>query len=303
MTNKKMFLVIIAALFIAFLSSSFYTVQEGQKALISRLGKLSKDKDNYIIDGPGLHLKFPIIDQVLTFDTRLQTLDIQSSRIVTQEKKDVIVDYYVKWRIDDLPLYYKRTSGQIFRAEKLLSQQVNDGLRAEFGRRTISEVVSDDRAGIMTSLNKTADVSASKLGLAVVDVRIKRIDLPEEVSNAVFDRMREERKRVATEHRSQGEARAEAVRAEADAKATVIVATSRAEANRTRGKGDEEAAAIYAAAYSKNPDFYAFYRSLVAYTKTFDSKENLLVLSPESEFFRYFNSANAPKPTVAKSTK
>lgn len=289
MTPKKTSLIALGIIVVLMIYSSLFVVNEGERALISRLGKLLKTGDEFMIDGPGLHIKIPVIDQVLYFSSRLQTLDIQSSRIVTAQKKDVIVDYYVKWRITNLPLYYTRTSGQIVRAEKLLSQQVNDGLRAEFGRRTISEVVSDDRAGIMTALNKSANLSAQKLGLTVVDVRIKRIDLPEEVSNAVFERMREERKRVATEHRSKGEAEAETVRAGADANATVIVATARAQSNRTRASGDGQASTIYADAYSKNPNFYAFYQSLVSYTKVFDNKQNVLVLSPQTEFFRYFN--------------
>lgn len=289
MFKDKKFLFSLFALLFVFLYSSIFLVSEGQGALLLRLGKIEVDKNNRaMIKNPGLHAKIPLINQVWKFTTRLQTLDIQSSRIVTAEKKDVIVDYYVKWRISNPALYYTRTGGDATKAQVLLEQQLNDGLRAEFGRRTIAEVIADDRASIMDSLNRQANQSAKGLGLQIVDVRIKRIDLPMEVSTAIFERMRAERARVATEHRAQGKANAEAIRANADALATVIVATAKADAMRERGNADAKAAAIYADAYNKDPNFYAIYRSLIAYKKSFASKQDILILKPDLQFFKYF---------------
>ena len=295
---KILFAVIVFAIII--ISSCLFTVQEGQEGLVLRLGKLvtlktSQGEKHALQYVPGLHFKLPIIDTIKKFDMRLQTLDIQSSRIVTKEKKDVIVDFYVKWRISDLPLYYKRTAGDSQKVDTLLTQQLNDGLRAQFGRRTIKEVVSDDRAQIMTALNKRADSSAKNLGIEVIDVRIKRIDLPEEVSNAVYERMRAERERVAKEHRSEGRAQAEAIRTNADAQATVIVAGAKADANKLRAAGDQTAAKIYADAYSKDAEFYTFMRSLSAYNASFAQKNDILVLTPDSQFFQYFNYPNGVK--------
>ena len=272
------------------LYSTLFTVTEGQQALVLRLGNLQTDSKNVpVVYSPGLHAKIPFIASDLNFDTRVQTLDIDSSRIVTAEKKDVIVDYYVKWRISNLAKYYTSTGGDRSRAEVLLTQQVNNGLRAQFGQRTISEVVSDDRSKIMSSLRGSADQSASPLGIDVIDVRIKAIDLPTEVSAAVFSRMRAERQRVAAEHRANGKSLAEAISAKADADVTVILATENQKAAVIRAKGDKQAAQIYAAAYSANPDFYSFYRSLKAYQATFDSKREVLLLGPNSDFVKRMN--------------
>lgn len=273
---------------------SAFTVTEGEKALLLRLGKIvmegTGNAEKPVILGPGLHFRIPILNQVRKFDTRLQTLDIQSSRIVTAEKKDVIVDYYVKWKISNLALYFTRTSGNSQLAEELLEQQLNDSLRAEFGRRLIREVISDDRASIMEALNKQTNINAQNLGLDVIDVRIKRIDLPVEVSAAVYDRMRAERERVASEHRAQGKANSEGIRANADANAAITIAIARSEAARIRAEGDAQAAKTYTDAYGKDPSFYAFYRSIVAYRQIFDGKKNdFFILRPDSQFFKYFN--------------
>lgn len=275
--------------------SFLFTVREGQEAILLRLGKITLDRaGNTNVINPGLHTKLPLITHVRKFDVRLQTLDIKSSRIVTEEKKDVIVDYYVKWRIDDVPVFYTRTGGDYSRAELLLEQQINGGLRAEFGRRTISEVISEDRSSIMDKLREAAESSAHKLGVHVVDVRIKRIDLPTEVSKAVFDRMRAERERVATEHRAEGKAKSEAIKGKADAKAVVIVADARAKANEIMGLGDAKATKIYGDAYGKDATFYGFYRSLQAYGHTFQDKNDILLLRPDSQFFTYFDSSGKP---------
>lgn len=288
--NKK--LSVLVAFLLLFIFSSAFTVTEGQSALLLRLGKIEVDKQgSAIIKKPGLHFKIPLINQVWRYTTRLQTLDIQSSRIVTAEKKDVIVDYYVKWLISDPALYYTRTGNDISQAQLLLEQQLNDGLRAEFGRRTISEVIADERANIMIALARQANQSAKTLGLSIRDVRIKRIDLPTEVSTAIFERMRAERARIASEHRAQGKANAEAIRANADAQATVTIATAKADAARLRGEGDAQAAQIYAAAYQKDPNFYGFYRSLLAYRRSFSNKQDILILKPDSQFFKYFRAA------------
>lgn len=294
MTTK--FKIVIACVVVAIIVAitCLFTISQGQAGLVLRLGKLKTvtGKNNQTeakTYQPGLHFKLPLIDTLKKFDVRLQTLDIQSSRIVTKEKKDVIVDYYVKWRISNLSLYYKRTGGDAQKVGVLLDQQLNDALRAQFGRRTIQEVVSDDRAQIMTALNKRADDTAQSLGIDVIDVRIKRIDLPEEVSNAVYERMRAEREQSAKKHRSEGKAKAEAIRAQADAEATIIVAGAKAEANETRAIGDQLAAKIYADAYSKNVEFYAFLRSMNAYNASFSNKNDILVVTPDSAFFQYFN--------------
>lgn len=276
--------------FIVLAYSTTFIVNQGQQALLLRFGVIVKNaQGSPKIYEPGLHVKIPFIYQTQLFDTRLQTLDIQSSRIVTAEKKDVIVDYYVKWRIANLALYFTRTSGLRSQALLLLEQQLNDNLRAEFGRRTITDVISDDRTNIMDNLNKQINSTAKELGIDVIDVRIKRIDLPTEVSAAVFDRMRAERERIAMEHRAQGRAKAEAVRANADATVTLTVATATAQAAQIRSEGDALAATLYTAAYSKEPSFYAFYRSMGAYQTVFANKNDLIVLQPQGEFFRNFN--------------
>jgi modulator of FtsH protease HflC len=292
MSTKFTSIAVIILLMLIVGYSSLYTVRQGQAAIALRLGKIKENADGQaIIYNPGLHFKIPILESVQKFDVRLQTLDIDSSRIVTAEKKDVIVDYYAKWRIANLPQYYTATSGDQMQAEILLQQQLNDGLRAQFGRRNIREVVSDDRESIMASVRDKASQGAARLGLQVIDVRIKRIDLPPEVSSAVYDRMRAERNRVAAKHRADGRAQAEAINAEADANAAVIIATAKANSQKVRAQGDGKAAKIYADAYGANPEFYAFYRSLTAYAQIFSNKSDLLVLSPDSQFFSYFNEA------------
>jgi membrane protease subunit HflC len=295
-TRAKTILIIFLLVLLA-LFSFCYTVTEGSRALVLRLGKLrSVGRDNVTyIAKPGLHVKLPLLDRVKMFDIRLQNMDIKSSPIVTANKKNVIVDYYVRWEISDVPLFYKRTSGDVQQAQTLLEQQLNDALRAQFGRRDISEVVSDARSVIMTALKQQAKQGAERLGIRVVDVRIKGIDLPQEVSGSVFERMRAERFKVATELRAKGRADGEAIRANADGQFTVIVAQAKADANKLRAAGDEQAAKIYSQAYSKNPEFYAFYRSMDAYVKTFSNKQDVLLLTPDSDFLRYFNNNKGQK--------
>lgn len=302
--NTIVIVVLLAAIVLFF--STFYTVSEGEQALLLHLGNIETDSSGKaLIEGPGLHFKLPIVTQAYIFDVRLQTLDIKSSRIMTSEQKDVIVDYYVNWRISDPALYYTRTGGDINQANLLLQQQLNSSLRAEFGSRTISQVVSDDRAEIMNTLSNEANTGSKNLGISVVDVRIKGIDLPDEVSTAVFERMKTGRERVASQFRADGKAQAEAIRANADAVATVTIAKAKAQAANTRATGDAQAAKIYADAYSQNPDFFAFLRSLQAYRTVFASQNNVLVLRPDSQFFKYFNgdagqTAGTPTDTKKK---
>ena len=298
--NKNRHIVgFIVALVLILLYMTAYTVHQGQRGLLLRLGKIIANPITgkaYAIK-PGLHFKWPFINQVRRFDVRLQTLSVSSSRILTEEQKYVLVDYYAKWRIVNLPLYYTRTGGFASRTQTLLQQQINDALRAAFGKRSITEVVSGERINIMALLREAANRSAKNLGIEVIDVRIKRIDLPKEVSDSVFARMRAQREQVATQHRANGRAKAEAIRANADATATVMVATARASAAKVRALGINVAAHIYAQAYQKDPEFYAFYRSLQAYKHTFNQPKDLVILRPDSQFFNYFVSAKGTKKT------
>ncbi|GJM06999.1 MAG: protein HflC [marine bacterium B5-7] len=304
MTMRQKTWAVIVVLMMLIMNMSLFTVREGQQALLLRLGKIVKvmGSDHARVEGPGLHLKWPLINSVMRFDTRLQTLMIQSSRILTSNKKDVIVDYYVKWRIANLVQYFKSTGGRKAVAENLLQQRLNDSLRAQFGRRNLQEVISDDRAEIMTILKKQANASAKDLGISVLDVRVKAIDLPEEVSGSVYSTMRAERQRVATQHRAQGRSEAEAIRANADAKSQVIVATAKNTSQQMRAQGDGLAATIYTKAYQKAPKFYAFYRSMQAYPHVFH-ENSLIVLGPRNDFLRRFNNINGKRKRKGKKAK
>jgi membrane protease subunit HflC len=239
---------------------------------------------------PGLHFKVPVLHQIKHFDARIQTLDSRPERFLTIEKKDVIVDSYAKWRIKNAEQFYRSTGGNSIRTEQLLSERINTSLRNEFGRRTIQEVVSEDRLELMQILTRQIDTQAAELGVEVVDVRVKKIDLPPEVSESVYNRMRAERERVARDLRAKGSEAAERIRADADRQRTVILANAYKEAEEIRGFGDAHAAETYATAYLEDPDFYAFYRSLKAYRTVFEAGQaNTLVLAPNSEFFRFFN--------------
>lgn len=262
---------------------SLFTVDETQTAIRFRLGEIVQD--NY---QPGLHFKVPFINNIRKYDARVQTLDTNPERFLTAEKKNVIVDSFVKWRIADVGRFYTAVAGDPVQANLRLDQIIKDGLRSEFSKRTIQEVVSGDRTQIMSILAATAAREARTLGIEALDVRIKRIDLPADVSNSVFRRMRAERERVARDFRSRGAEAAERIQAEADRQRTVILAEAYRDAERMRGEGDARAADIYAQAYSRNTDFYSFYRSLSAYRNSFGSNEDLLVLQPDSEFFQYF---------------
>jgi membrane protease subunit HflC len=262
-----------------------FVVNQWETALKLRLGEIIAT--DYV---PGLHLKVPILHTVIKFDRRIQTLDARPERFLTVEQKDVIVDSYAKWRIADVAQYYRSTGGNPTKAARLLSERINTSLRDEFGKRTIQEVVSGERAEIMDVLTKKVDLQANELGVEIVDIRVKRIDLPPEVSESVYERMRAERERVAKDFRAKGGEIAEKIRADADRQRTVTLANAYKEAEELRGAGDAKAAEVYAKAYTKNAEFYSFYRSLNAYRTVFEKGGDMMVLEPESQFFRYFNS-------------
>ncbi|HQT25403.1 MAG TPA: protease modulator HflC [Burkholderiales bacterium] len=280
---------IVAALVL--LSSSLYTVDQRQSALVLQLGEIVSVKT-----APGLYWKIPLIQNVRYFDNRIQTFESpEPERYITSEKKNLLVDSFVKWRIVDPRQYYISTGGDEARAQIRLSQTINSSLRDEIGNRTVHDVISGQRDMIMDLMRQKSDLDSRKIGVQVVDVRLKRVDLPQQVSDSVYRRMEAERKRVANELRSTGAAESEQIRADADRQREVIIANAYKQAQTIKGQGDASATAIYAQAFSKNPEFYAFYRSLEAYRKSFDGKNSTLVLAPDSEFFKYFkNSGNKP---------
>ncbi len=290
MKATKIVLMGVALFMLTLLLGCLFTVTQGEQGILLRLGKLVLDGNTNEVKvlQPGLHAKLPFFETTRIFDTRIQTLDIKSSRIVTKEKKDVLVDYYVKWRIVDLPRYFKTTSGNQFKAETLLEQQLNTSLRAQFGKRTISDVVSGGRDDVMEVLRDGAEKGASKLGIHVVDVRIKGIELPANTSNAIYQRMRADMQKIANRHRADGQAEAEAIRAGADAKVTVTVAQAKSDGERIKAVGQANAAKIYAEAFDKNQEFFGLYRSLRAYEGSFSNKDSMLVLDQSSAFFDYF---------------
>jgi len=263
--------------------SSAFIVHQWETALKLRLGEIV-DSDYE----PGLHWRIPIIHDVKTFDRRIQTLDARPERFLTVEKKDVIVDSFAKWRISNVAQYYRSTGGSAAKTGRLLSERIMTSLRDEFGKRTIQEVVSGDRTEIMQLLTKASDEQASELGVEIIDVRVKQIDLPPEVSESVYARMRAERERVARDLRAQGAEAAERIQADADRQHTVILADAFRAAEKLRGEGDGRSAKIYAGAYNQNSEFYSFYRSLIAYRDVFNTEGNMMVIGPDSEFFRYF---------------
>jgi membrane protease subunit HflC len=268
---------------------SLFVVEEGNKAIVIKFGKVQRDADtgDTSVFEPGLHLKLPFLDRVVTLDARIQTLDEQPDRFVTAEKKDLIVDLYVKWKIEDFAKYYLATGGIKSSAEILLQQKVNNGLRSEFGTRTIQEIVSGERSELMDEAMAQAAGSSDELGIKIIDVRVKQINLPLEVRNFIFQRMRSEREAVAREHRSEGKEKAEFIKADIDAKITVMLADAERNLRKLRGEGEAQAAQIYAETYTKDPEFYSFIRSMDAYKKSFSSKQDVLVVEPDSDFFRY----------------
>jgi membrane protease subunit HflC len=263
-------------------SMSLFTVDQRENAIVFQLGEVKS-----VITTPGLHFKWPLIQNVRYFDARILTMDTpDAERYITSEKKNLLVDTFVKWKIGD-PRQYYISVGDEEQAQTRLSQTVNATLREEFGKHTVHEVVSQDRDEIMRVVRERANLDAKKIGVEIIDVRLKRVDLPQEVSESVYKRMDAERKSVANQLRSEGASEAERIRAEADKERAVIIANAYNEAQRLKGEGDAKASAVYAQAFGKNPEFYAFYRSLEAYRSSFKNRSDVLVLEPNSEFFKY----------------
>jgi len=288
--NKGLSIALYCALGLAIaVFSSMFIVDQRQNAIVFRLGEVISVKDK-----PGLFFKIPLLDNVRYFDVRILTIDTpEPALFLTSEKKNVQVDLFIKWRINDVRQYYGSIvgggGGEAQAATRLL-QTVNEGLRAEFGRRTVHDVVSGERDKIMDLMRKKASEDSSKIGVEVLDVRLKRVDLPEGVTDSVYQRMVAERTRVANELRATGSAESEKIRAEADKARAFIIADAYRDAQKVKGEGDAKAASIYAKAYEQSPEFYTFYRSLDAYKAGFKGKGDVLVLDPNSDFFRYFKS-------------
>jgi membrane protease subunit HflC len=283
MNTKFNFVALSVVTVLVIVAMSIFTVDQRQYALVFQLGEVKR-----VITEPGLNFKIPMIQNVRYFDRRILTLDNnEPERFITSEKKNVLVDSYIKWRIVDPNLYYISVGGDEARAKTRLNQTVNAGLREEFGKRTVHDVISGERDRIMEDMRVKADTDSRKIGVEIVDVRLKRVELPNEVSEAVYRRMEAERKRAANELRSEGAAEAEKIRADADRQREVIVANAYRDAQKIKGDGDAQATAIYGQAFNQNPEFYSFYRSLEAYRASFKSKNDLLVVEPGSEFFKY----------------
>ncbi len=279
--NSNQIVLGVASVFLVGMMSLF-TVNEGEKAIKFQLGEIVKD--DYT---PGLHVKLPLINNIKHFDARIQTMDSKPERFLTAEKKNVIVDSFVKWKIGDVKTFYTVVAGDTDQANLRLDQIVKDLFRGEFGKRNIKQLVSTDRSEIRELLIKNASAPAAALGMEIVDVQVMRIDLPEEVSSSVFRRMEAERERVAREFRSEGAEAAERIRADADRQRVVTLANAYRDAEKLRGEGDATSAEIYAKAYNQDSEFFTFYRSLNAYKKTFTGS-SMLVLEPNSDFFQYF---------------
>jgi len=284
-TGKSMLVLVLVGVMAFVGSASMFVVQEQQLALLLRLGE--------IVDAdfkPGLHFKVPVIQDVVKFDKRIQTLDADPEQFLTVEKKFVVVNSYAKWRIADVAQFYRSTRGSQDTASRLLSARINAALRDEFGKRTVKEVVSGERAEIMATLARNANENAADLGVEIVDVRVKQIDFTDNISENIYERMRTERHRVAAELRAQGAEEAEKSQADADRQRIEIVADAYRQAELLRGEGDAGAADTYAKAFKQNSEFYSFWRSLTAYRDVFSDGGSMMVLDPDSEFFRYFKS-------------
>jgi len=287
----------ILALFVVLaliVSSALFTVDQRQNAIVFQLGEIKE-----VVQTPGLHFKWPMLQNVAHFDMRILTYDdAEPLRFLTQGNRPVLVDSFVKWRINDVRQYYVSVGGDEFRAATRIRQTVSGALRDEFGVRTLHDVVSGEREQIMSQVRDKVDEDLKRIGVGVVDVRLKRVDLPADVSESVYRRMEAERKRIANEQRSTGAADAEKIRADADRQREVLLAEAYRDAQRVRGEGDAKAAAIYAAAFNQNPEFFSFYRSMEAYRNTFRGRNDMLLIEPNSDFLRYFKDSLG-KPAAA----
>ncbi|WP_293765617.1 protease modulator HflC [uncultured Aquitalea sp.] len=280
----------LAAVFGALLlaSLSLFIVDQRQYAMVFQFGEVTR-----VIKQPGIHFKIPLLQNVRYFDSRVLTIDAESPELFnTREKKNVLVDSFVKWRIVDVEQFYKSVGSEPAAVARL-KQTINDGLRAEFGQKTVADVISGQRDLVMETVRQRADADARKIGVEILDVRLKRVDFPDKISNSVYDRMQSERRTVASQLRSEGAADAERIRAEAEKERDVLLAEAYNQAQQLKGEGDAKAAAIYADAYGKSPEFYAFWRSMDAYKESFKHKSDVMVLDPSSEFFKYFKNPQA----------
>jgi membrane protease subunit HflC len=289
MMNQSKLIALVALVLVVLVvaGSAVYTVDEREKTIVVRFGQVLRYDDK-----SGVHFKTPFIDDVRYFDARILTLDAEPTPFLTKEKKYVLVDSFVKWRLLDALQFYLTVGGSESEAKRRLEQLVNSGLRDEFGKRTVKDVISSDRAKIMEILTTNADKEARKFGLEVVDVRLQRVDLPPEVSQSVFQRMKAERSRIANELRAQGAEAAEKIRADAERRREILLADAYRQAERLRGEGDARSTAIYAGAANTAPEFYSLYRSLSAYKESFRDKDDILVIDPSADFFKYLK-----KPT------
>jgi modulator of FtsH protease HflC len=286
MKRNLPFFALLGAIFLFVLSLSAYTVDQRKATIKFRLGEaIAIQKE------PGLYFKVPFLDKLKTYDNRIQTLDPKDpERVQTAEKNNVLVDSFVKYRIIDVKQFFVSTGGDLSRAELRLSQAINEDLRGEFGQRTLAEAISGDRQKLMDSLQKKADINARSMGIEVLDVRIKRVDLPSEINNQVYKRMESERTGVANKLRSTGIGEAEQIKADAERQRTIILADAYRDAQKIKGEGDAEAVRITAAAFGRNPEFYSFYRSMDAYRESFRNKSDVMVLDTNSDFFKYLKS-------------
>ncbi len=293
MSGKSMMWIILVVIVVAVGSSTVYYVDEREKAIVFQFGEIVRSNDE-----PGLHFKAPLINNVKFFDARVQTMDSDPELYLTRAKKNLVVDSFVKWRITNAANYYTRLGGLASNARNRLAQRVNDALRSEFGNRSVQQVISGDRVEIMDVVRQLTNEETASLGIEVLDVRLKRVDLDPDISERVYQRMEAERSRVAKDLRARGAEAAERIRADADRDRAIILAEARQAAQEVKGEGDAKATAIYADAFTRDREFYRMYRSLNAYRNTFATPDNLLVIEPDSEFFRYFNQAS-PVPMEA----
>ena len=287
MSGKSMMWTILAVIVVAIGSSTVYYVDEREKAIVFQFGEIVRSNDE-----PGIHFKAPLINNVKFFDARVQTMDSDPELYLTREKKNLVVDSFVKWRITNAADYYTRLGGLVSNARNRLAQRVNDALRSEFGNRSVQQVISGDRVEIMDVVRQLTNEETASLGIEVLDVRLKRVDLDPDISERVYQRMEAERSRVAKDLRARGAEAAERIRADADRDRAIILAEARQAAQEVKGQGDAQATSIYADAFTRDREFYRMYRSLNAYRNTFATPDNLLVIEPDSEFFRYFNQAS-----------
>ena len=291
MSTKSLVWSVLTALVLMILNNTLYVIKETEKGVLLRFGEVVNPDIQ-----PGLHVKFPFVNNVRKFDGRVLTVDAQAERFLTQEKKALVVDSFAKFRVIDTARFYTATNGEVQRAMGLLAQRINDGLRNEVGIRTIQEVVSGERDQLMRNITLDLNkVAAAELGVEVVDVRVKKIDLPPDVSDSVYRRMNAEREKEAREHRSQGQELAEGIRAAADREVTVILSEAYRDAETIRGTGDAEATRIYAEAFGSDQEFYSFTRSLRAYQDSFQGSGDILLLKPDSDFFKYLKNPEGQK--------